>query len=181
MWSAVQRRRSLGERLYRISAAVSQLESHPAELTKGAASLLEYVEALLLQVRSTMDSRWSQLEALEAGLREDLRRDLCDDFQDVIGVLGNELLPVLVGTDAHLVPVELEVVLRRAVAQAAPGWSAGPVLYGSSEYDYSIVRFAKSEIEIPLAVMGDSARGEVTEEEVGPPDFVFLSAPSVER
>jgi hypothetical protein len=55
------------------------------------------------------------------------------------------------------------------------------VLYGSSEYDYSIVRFAKSEIEIPLAVMGKSATGDAGEEEVGPPDFVFLSAPSVER
>ena len=179
MWSAAQRRRSLGERLYRISANVSQMESHPAELTKGASSLLTYVEALLSQVRTTVDSRWSELGVLEQALREELRRDLCDDFQDVIGVLGNDLLPVLVGSDARLVPVELESVLRRAVANAAPNWSPEPVLYGSNYYDYSIVKLAKSDIEIPLAVMRET--GPATPDESGPPDFVFVSAPSVER
>ena len=157
------------------------MESHPAELTKGAASLLEYVETLLEQVRSTVDTRWSQLEVLDSALREDLRRDLCDDFQDVIGVLGNDLLPVLVGADARLVPVELESVLRRAVIQAAPSWSPGPVLYGSNYYDYSIVKFTKADIEIPLAVMGDTEVTSPAEAEAGPPDFLFVSAPSVER
>jgi hypothetical protein len=156
------------------------MESHPAELTKGATALLQYVEGLLEQVRSTVDSRWSQLAVLDVDLREELRRDLCDDFEDVIGVLGNELLPVLVGADAQLVPVELEPVFRRAVAQAAPTWSPEPVLYGSSYYDYSIVKFAKSEIEIPLAVMRNPQTSEA-EDDSGPPDFLFVSVPSVER
>lgn len=181
MWSAAQRRRSLGERLQRISTAVDQMESHPAELTQGAAALLDYVAALLVQVRSTVDSRWSQLSVLDAVAREDLRRDLCDDFQDVIGVLGNDLLPVLVGADARFVPVELEVILQSAVAQAARSWSPRPVLYGSNYYDYSIVKFAKSEIEIPLAVMRDSHDVVAPTEETQPPDFLFISVPSVER
>jgi hypothetical protein len=181
VWSANQRRRSLGERLFRIAETVERIESRPAELTHGAKALLAYIGSLLRQVDSTVDDRWNELAVIEPGLREELRRELCDDFRDVVGVLVSEVVPVLVGADARRVPVELEPALRQSVLSAAPDWKPVPVLYGSDYYEYSIVPLRKSELEVPVTgrpVPSSAAEGGDME---SPPDFVFISVPGVER
>jgi len=170
VWTADQRRRSLGERLGHVDDLVTAGENREGRLTEGAYKLVVYLRRLISKLEQTLDSRWQALGVLDDLVREDLRQHLCDEFRDVLALITYELMPVLFGADPLAVPLELETAVVEAVSRADPGGEIVPVLYGSPYPGYAI---SEHNLNRWLQMLGP------TDELL--PGFVSLCVPRLER
>jgi hypothetical protein len=175
MLEAEERRRSLVERIGHARELVERLDSAPERLTDGAWNLLDVVKRLLDELDEAVERRWERLEVLPPPERESYRRELCDDFRDVLLELGGTYIPTLEGASASSIPVELETTVQTGVFNAAPGWDLRSILYGTHHYNYSI-----GLIRDPLGKY-ESRLGLRPTEDGSHRDFAFISMPRLER
>jgi hypothetical protein len=173
MWNAEQRRRGLSEHLQRLSAAARQVEAQPEQLTNGQKALLADLKLILRAVPRAIDETWQEFSAVQsAEERERSRRDLCSNFEELIQTLLREIVPVLTGGAASLVPVELEPVLQDEVQHAAPSKSYRPILYSTPEFNYSIV-------PVPSAAEVLDHAGATTGEATEAKELLSVSSPAI--
>jgi hypothetical protein len=74
------------------------------------------------------------------------------------------------------VPVELEILVTSLVREVAPEWNLQPVLWGTSQYNYSV-----NQERDPITDWLSDGHGGVSEAAVEERDFLFLSLPTLER
>src|SRR5260370_19982391 len=175
MWNSDQKRRSMSERLYQVSGEVDQGYGQPEQLTDGQKTLLKDLRTIITVVNTTIDSEWAVFSGVkELSERERSPWELCSTFEYLIQKLGEDIVPVLSGSSSSLVPVELEPILQYEVALAAPDWEWQPILYSSTQYDYSIVPLppAKDILDVISAIPPS--------DEVETQQLLALSTPAIE-
>src|SRR5437764_2894032 len=176
MWNSEQKRRSLSERLYQLSVAVDQAYGQPEQLTDGQKTLLKDLRTIIAVVNTTIDREWTMfLGVKDQTERERSRWELCSTFEYLIQKLGQDIVPVLSGSSSSLVPVELEPILQYEVVHAAPDWDWQPILYSSTQYDYSIVPLPPADDILDVISAVRPATGGPSQQ------LLALSTPAIER
>src|SRR5438105_3501837 len=130
MWNSEQRRRALSERLQQLATAVGDVESQPEQLTDGQQVLVSDLNKIINGVTKEIDSKWEVFGRIKDHVeREQSRQELCLIFEDLVYNLIQEIVPVLTGASANLVPTELEPVVQEQVLEAAPTRQFKPILF----------------------------------------------------
>jgi len=139
MWNADQRRRALSERLRQLTDAVSGVESQPEVLTTGQKVLLDDLDVAIQGITTNFEETWHDFEKVrDLQERERSRAELCLNFEELVQTLIKEIVPVMTGASASLVPVELEPVVNDEVTAAAPGRNLTPILFSTPDFRYAI-------------------------------------------
>lgn len=176
MQQAEARLVALNRRLDSISSAIRRHRDHVDAMTPGGRELLERSELLLRHTREAITYRWTRTEPLKDPSRETARRNICDDFADVLVELATRLLPALDGALSQRVPVELEPVLQRLADAAAPSINPTVILYAADAFNYSIERHPDPVTYLTTALAPGLAPPAPRS---GP--FLFLRVPAIER
>lgn len=167
---------ALNRRLDSISAAISRHRDHVDAMTPGGRELLDRSELLLRHTREAITYRWTRTDPLKDPSRETARRNICDDFADVLVELATRLLPALDGAVSRRVPVELEPVLQRLADAAAPSIDPTVILYAADAFNYSIERHPD-----PVTYLTATLAPGLTPPPPRPGPFLFLRVPAIER
>lgn len=178
MCSSLQRRRGLAERMAQIQITLDRASCRPESLTDGARVLLSTINELIDRMYLVLDRRWSELDPLDEQAREMARIGLCDDLQDVVRDIGATLIPVLESAIPEAIPIEMEPVVQRLAAGAAPDWHLTAILFGSHKHNYSIQR-ADNPLKRWTSLLG-LPESELSGEDVTQ-DFLLLSLPRTDR
>lgn len=175
MQTAVARLDALNRRLDNVEIALGRHRSHDVTMTSGGKRLLERSESLLTETRRALRQRWDRTLPLDNPIREQVRRNICDDFSAALRELAATLLPALDGATSSRVPVELEPVLQRLADSSAPTWTCQVLLYAAGAFNYSIEKH-EDPVNSLVPNLGLAASGLATST-----TFLFLRIPEVDR
>lgn len=178
MQNARARLDSINRRLDSVEGALSRHIDHRETMTEGGRQLLAVAVEILKLTREGLSYRWTRVASVQ-GSDEDselMLRDICNDFSTVVRFFTASVLPALDGSDAGLVPVEMEPATRRWASQVQRGGEVNAVLYASSSLNYSIESLSES-LETIAQIL--PRRLQKKARSIG--DMVFFRVPAIER